>query len=209
MISAPILPGRFAMKVAIAATLLLLPLGPGALGASPKAATVAPKSKASTNDEVGESTGTIPWDPRRETFLSYFRHTEGRTRGMQCTPATLGSDSTLSITIPGKHAGYMAIFTEKAIYYFIADERHGSEEHPSIYSADQFEKLHHVTLRVRDLRALRLDESSGNIYEKIFQSAGRYGIVVGPDLETEDPLIDGWCEVRFEPGPGKSSIPGK
>jgi hypothetical protein len=120
-----------------------------------------------------------------------------RQYGIQCTPLDLHSESTLQIKLPDAHGGNLAIISPAGVYFFIAFDQPNQSSNltPSIPAA-AFEKMRVLEFGVASAQGIPWSKGSVKAVP-IFTVPGTYRLVVSPALETEDPELDGWCDLKF------------
>jgi hypothetical protein len=121
-----------------------------------------------------------------------------QSENMLCTPVTVHTKDELQIDLPQNHGGDMAIVSPSGEYFFLAfaSEDPASKVTPIIPSAT-FKEMKRVQLKVSEAKGISWSEESP-APKGIFTKTGVYRILVSDALETEDPVLDGWCNIRFE-----------
>jgi len=111
---------------------------------------------------------------------------------MTCSPREVSDDTILTITLPYPHGDYLIALQPREqgsihIIYPWTDE-------PLHVSANEFVRLKTLTFKISAIRGSR-----GKGLQKVFVTAGRYTLIVGEGIETESPLLQGWCRVTYLP----------
>lgn len=120
-------------------------------------------------------------------------------QGMQCEPLRVRSGDTIHMSIAPEHGGYLAIEspTRERFYMVFPQPDPSSPAQPSI-PWDIFRRMTDLSIKVGDAQGY---PSKGNDTRKvpIFRQAGTYTVIVSNQLETDEPVLDGWCKINFRP----------
>jgi hypothetical protein len=109
---------------------------------------------------------------------------------MKCTPTVVTPDSTLTIAMPFPHGSYLEISRKvDALERFVVAPPYGGKN----IDPDEFTRMRAISLKVADIEG-----PAGRGYGPAFVEPGVYTIRIGRAFET-DPLVDGWCRVRYRP----------
>lgn len=117
---------------------------------------------------------------------------------MTCSPKMLRSASNLSIELPKeKGATFAAVLPDGNFRFISFEQPNSSAPSQPIVSSDEFAAMARFETPVRELQGVLW--TRGGTLGPVFTAPGRYSFVVAETLETEDPLIDGYCEVDYRP----------
>jgi hypothetical protein len=115
--------------------------------------------------------------------------------GLQCAPLKVNSNDVLHIVLPPSRGSDFAVVNPNGDYLFISFYQPDSHSPlqpvipPSVFSG-----LKEIALGISSAKGVSTTRAAT---EKIFDKPGKYKVLVSPTLETEDPVIDGWCEISF------------
>jgi hypothetical protein len=115
-----------------------------------------------------------------------------------CDPLNAKKTDKISLGFPVPHGDNLAIINPAGTYFFIAFDQPdaGSPVQP-IISGPDFSRMSNLDLDVANARGINWSRKNAT-KEPIFTRSGSYKVLVGASLETEDPILDGWCHVRIK-----------
>jgi hypothetical protein len=120
---------------------------------------------------------------------------------MTCTPNPLRIGDVLKIGLPGGHGGDFAIVAPDGEYYFLAfSQPDPSSPLQPVIETEAFRAMTGTELHTGEARGIPWSVEGAVTAEPIFTGPGTYILLVSAALETEDPLLDGWCRVQIMPG---------
>ena len=115
-------------------------------------------------------------------------------RGMTCTPETVYPGDLLVIALPYHHGGdFAALNPSGELLFIIFVPSRTSGELAPVVPVRKFLRMRKVELEVNDVKGVSSDLAG----QLIFQRSGIYSFAVSKAFETEDPILDGSCKVRF------------
>ncbi|MES2963341.1 MAG: hypothetical protein V4760_05590, partial [Bdellovibrionota bacterium] len=117
--------------------------------------------------------------------------------GFDCSPLRLRSDDTLKITLPGNHGATLAIIDPQKRHWFIAYDAGSDKKLKPVISEGEFRKASSIVKKISEFKGELLEGSADKGHQKIFAKPGRYTVQVAQTLETEDPVLDGWCHLEY------------
>jgi hypothetical protein len=118
-------------------------------------------------------------------------------QGLQCDPLTVRLGDTLRIRFPLPHGGDFAIVSPNGEYLFIAfGQSDSSSPIQPVLPANVFSGMAEISVKINEVKGIPWSKQ-GPGSTRIFTISGVYKILVSESLETEDPVLDGWCHVSF------------
>jgi hypothetical protein len=120
-----------------------------------------------------------------------------RASNIDCKPKVLTSSGKLAIQLPRVHGGDSAIIDPKGEHFFISFYQPDKESSfQPIIPATIFSRITNfsITSETKGYRGSRRDGTK----ENIFSEDGIYELIVSPALETEEPILDGWCKFQYK-----------
>jgi hypothetical protein len=126
---------------------------------------------------------------------------------LRCSPRRLYRGDTLTLLMPDKHGGYLAVVNPRGDYLFLTSDQAETQEsdrragvHPLI-STTEFGGMGQLKLSTNDARALdynRKGVRGGRRAAAVFQQTGWYKVMVSQtSFEQEDPPFDAMCKVYY------------
>ena len=117
---------------------------------------------------------------------------------MICSPKALEINSILRVQLPAEHGTDLAIVNPDGEYFFLAfsEDARPSNLKPVIPEST-YRALSVVNLNVETAVGVPWGKNTV-VPEKIFVQPGRYSVFSSKSLETEDPVLDGWCKVDLK-----------
>lgn len=118
---------------------------------------------------------------------------------MVCTPTSVRTNQSFTVQLPEKHGPDIAIVDPAGRYFFLSFR-------PTASAPKHIPPISDATLRAKKALVINTSQASGielaigsdAVLSKIFRRSGVYRVLISDTLETEDPVLDGWCEVFFE-----------
>jgi hypothetical protein len=126
---------------------------------------------------------------------------------LRCSPGKLYRGETLTLAMPERHGGYLAVVNPHGDYMFLTSDQAETEEsdrragvHPLI-SMTEFGGMRQLKLSTSDTRALDYNKKGsrgGRRARAMFQQTGWYKVMLGQtSFEQEDPPVDAMCRVYY------------
>ena len=118
--------------------------------------------------------------------------------GMECAPRRAVSGDTVRIRFPAPHGHDFAVASPDGELYFIAFQQpdRSSAVQPLV-PENRFATMTEFSVPLAEFKGIPWRTPGGA--RVIFRESGTYTLLVSPALETEDPLIEGWCKITFAP----------
>jgi hypothetical protein len=116
--------------------------------------------------------------------------------GMQCEPRSVNASTTLRVRFPTPHGHDFAVASPDGELYFVAFQQpdRSSAVQPLIPERS-FAAMSGLTVQVGAFEGIPWRTNGSR--RAIFRESGTYTLLVSPALETEDPVIEGWCKITF------------
>lgn len=142
----------------------------------------------------------------RRTPASVQRRTSNAARPqLRCSPARLRRGDTLTLSMPARHGGYLAVVDPNGTYFFItsgdaeavASERNAGAN-PSL-TADEFRRMRQLQLSTAETKAVSyVNPAGGRRADAVFGEAGWYKVLISNrSFEREEPSADGQCRIYY------------
>ena len=144
--------------------------------------------------------------PPRRTSASVQRRTSNNARPqLRCSPGRLRRGDTLTLSMPARHGGYLAVVDPNGTYFFItsgdaealASERNAGAN-PSL-TADAFRSMRQLRLSTTETKAVSyVNPAGGRRADAVFGETGWYKILISHrSFEREEPSADGQCRIYY------------
>ena len=118
-------------------------------------------------------------------------------KNMICTPDELEPGTEMTVVLPKTHGSDFAVIAPNGTFYFISFEQPDSASPiQPIFPADVFRGMTTLAIKVDDTRGVEWKQG-GAERALIFRKSGKYRLVVSDNLETEDPELQGFCNVEY------------
>ena len=116
---------------------------------------------------------------------------------MNCFPMELKSHTVFRVDFPKSHGSDFAIIRPSGDYLFLVFlQPDANSPLQPVISETQFAKMHRY--KKETSKAMGINWSTEiNTPVSIFSEIGEYTVVVGTELESEDPNIMGWCKFKY------------
>jgi hypothetical protein len=140
--------------------------------------------------------------------LGLFERSGETQRGtLRCSPRRLYRGDTLTLEMPERHGGYLAVVNPRGDYLFLTSDQAETKEserkagvHP-LMSTTEFGGMRQLKLSTNDTRALDYNKKGlrgGRRAAAVFQQTGWYKVMLGQtSFEQEDPPFDAMCRVYY------------
>jgi hypothetical protein len=117
---------------------------------------------------------------------------------LACTPTNLRPNQPLTVNLPEKHGTDFAIVDPKNRYFFISFRPDASAPNfRPIIPEQVFRAQRTLVIDPKTAKGVPWVTGGSGAPAKIFERSGVYRLLLSEALETEDPVLDGWCEVQF------------
>ncbi|HEY0100540.1 MAG TPA: hypothetical protein VGB76_16460 [Pyrinomonadaceae bacterium] len=145
---------------------------------------------------------TTPHAPPRASASHNARAPQDQLR---CTPRRLRRGDTLTLTMPARHGGYLAIVNPRGKYFFLTSDDSGARTfeknagvNPSL-SATEFGGMQQLQLSTTDTKAIDYEGSQEKRRaETVFRQTGWYKVLISDtSLERDEPSPQGQCRVYY------------
>jgi len=120
-------------------------------------------------------------------------------QGMECEPLRATSGDTIRLRLSPQHGGYLAIESPtRERFYIVFPQPDASSPAQPLIPSDTFRRMTDLSIKVSDAQGY---SSKANDTRKvpIFRRTGTYTVLVSNQLETDEPVLDGWCKIDFSP----------
>lgn len=116
---------------------------------------------------------------------------------LSCLPDTATAKDKITIKLPTPHSGDFAVITPSGDYLFISfNQPDKASLIQPVIPAETFQRLPELVLDVATATGVPWIQDAPAI-QPMFTKSGDYKFVLSKALETEDPVLDGWCVVTF------------
>jgi hypothetical protein len=124
---------------------------------------------------------------------------------LRCTPRNLRRGDTLTLALPARHGGYLAIVNPRGKYFFLTSDDSGARTfeknlgvNPSI-SASAFGQMQQLQLSTTDTKAVDYEGSQEKRRaETVFRQTGWYKVLISDtSLERDEPAPESQCRVYY------------
>lgn len=124
---------------------------------------------------------------------------------LRCTPRRLHRGDTLTLAMPARHGGYLAIVNPRGKYFFLTSDDSGARTfeknlgvNPFI-SASEFSSMQQLQLSTTDTKAIDYEGSrETRRAETVFRQTGWYKVLISDtSLERDEPSPEGQCRVYY------------
>jgi hypothetical protein len=124
---------------------------------------------------------------------------------LRCTPRRLRRGDTLTLAMPARHGGYLAIVNPRGKYFFLTSDDSGArtfEKNAGVnpfISASAFSAMRRLQLSTTDTKAIDYEDARGTRRaETVFRQTGWYKVLVSDtSLERDEPAPEGQCRVYY------------
>jgi hypothetical protein len=117
--------------------------------------------------------------------------------GLACEPLNLRPGDTVNIKFPENHGSDFAVLDPAGRYFFISFQQPNSASKlQPVIATPAFLTMKSIGLAVNEVQGVKWRQ--GNTEKQlIFQGNGVYRVLLSAALESEDPLLEGWCDLSF------------
>lgn len=167
---------------------------------------VAPAPAPGAHNAAGAVRPGGPRPPAWGASAGAGRRTPGAGRPqLRCSPGRLRRGDTLTLTMPARHGGYLAVVNPRGKYFFLtsgdaqtAASEKGAGANPSL-TAEAFARLRRLRLDTAATKALDYEGSAGERRaEPVFRETGWYEVLVSDrSFERDEPSADGRCRIYY------------
>lgn len=142
----------------------------------------------------------------RRTSVNAQRRTSNAARPqLRCSPARLRRGDTLTLSMPVRHGGYLAVVDPNGTYFFLtsgdaealASERNAGAN-PSL-TAEEFRRMRQLRLGTAETKAVSYVNPAGSRRaDAVFGATGWYKVLISRrSFEREEPSADGQCRIYY------------
>ena len=124
---------------------------------------------------------------------------------LRCTPRSLRRGDTLTLALPARHGGYLAIINPRGKYFFLTSADSGARAFEKsagvnpFLSVTEFGGMRQLLLSTTDTKAIDYEGAQqSRRAETVFRQTGWYKVLVNDtSLEVDEPSPEGQCRVYY------------
>lgn len=124
---------------------------------------------------------------------------------LRCTPRRLRRGDTLTLAMPARHGGYLAIIDPHGKYFFLTSADPGARAFEKnlgvnpFLSVTEFSSMQQLQLSTTDTKAIDYESSrKPRRVKTVFQQTGWYKVLISDtSLERDEPSPQGQCRVYY------------
>ncbi|NVM87088.1 hypothetical protein FHT32_000711 [Variovorax sp. SG517] len=118
---------------------------------------------------------------------------------MVCSPTSVRSNQSFTVHLPENYGPDVAIVDPVGRYFFLSFRPSASApKHIPPITEQALRSQKTLVINANSAKGIELAVGSSGAWKKIFGKSGVYRVLISQTLETEAPVLDGWCEVLFE-----------